>query len=222
MGILFTRLVSADGNPVYPGSILIQAIGAPVSHGGGLVADGTITAQSDVTGFVSQTLLGGRYRIWIGKSDPRSFVMPSADGTFLLEDLLGVDSGYVALNYRYAGVVLQLLNGTTGGWHTIRIAGATVPELRIGLQDEDLTGQNWQWDDTTLHLRNADAAEWQQIYLVGSSPQIAIATTANPVANNARLSAGRLQFRNVTTGLYHTLYITGSGSPSIAIGAGEA
>jgi hypothetical protein len=224
MGTLFTRIVRADGSPAYPTELVIRPVRGPVARGGGVKAAEDLLAVTDVTGFVTQPLLGGDYRIWIGSGDPRTFTMPDDDATHLLEDLLGGPAGSLALNYRYQGSVLQLINGTTGFWHTVRIAGDPTPQITIGLPDTDITTQNYSWEMGAFYLWNASADEWQQIYVTGSpTPQLAVAGSGDPVDANARINAGRLQIRNVTTSQYHTIFVTGAGPAyTLAIGSGEA
>lgn len=222
MGTLFTRLMYADGSVAFPARLIIRPVRGPVSRGGGMVLADDIVVPADNTGYVRTGLLPGRYRVWVGDSDPRTFDMPTGEATHLLEDLLGTTADAAPLNYRYLGLALQILNGTTGQWHTLRIAGTT-PQVTLSAPDGDLESQNYLWETIGLVLHNDDAGEWQQIYVSGvSTPQLAVALHANPVSDNARVQGGRLQFLNVDTGLYHTIYVTGTGPTyTIAIGAGE-
>lgn len=220
MATLFTRIVDNAGNGIPGHSLRLRRRWGVSGRVGATTSIEDVVAITDATGFVTQSILGGEYRIWIGAAEARRIVIPDDDGTYLLQDLLGGTTGTVALTYRYQDTELQILNGTTGAWHGFRVSGEAGEEV-ISIDEIGTATANYQWEAGTLFLRNADTDVWHAIYLTGAVPQFALGADGELVTANARTTAGKLQIRNVTTGQYHTIYLTGSGS-SWVIAAGEA
>lgn len=219
MATLFTRIVDNAGNGIPGQPIRLRRRWGISGRAGGVTADGDLILTTDPNGFVSAFVLSGEYRVWIGTAEPRKVTIPEADGTYLLQELLGL-VGTTPLTYRYSGDELQILNGTTGAWHGFRITGAA-DAMTISIDEVDGATPNYKWEAGTLFIRNADTSSWHAIHLTGSVPQIALGADGELITANARLAAGVLQLKNLTTGQYHTIYLTGAAS-SWAIAAGEA
>jgi hypothetical protein len=220
MATLFTRIVDNAGNGIPGHSLRLRRRWGVSGRVGATTSIEDVVATTDATGFVTQSMLGGEYRIWIGASEARRIVIPDDDGTYLLEDLLGVTGGAAALTYRYQDTELQILNGTTGAWHGFRVTGEEGEEV-ISIDEVVGATNNYKWKDGTLLIRNADTEAWHAIHLTGATPQFALAADGELLSANARMNAGKLQLLNITTNLYHSIYLTGSAS-SWVIAAGEA
>jgi hypothetical protein len=221
MATLFTRVMDNAGNGMVGVVVLVRRRWGISGRTDGVTADAGLYLVTDHNGFASGVVLGGEYRVWVGlNTDPRRIVVPDDDGTYLLQDLIGVTGGTANLTYRYQESSLQVLNGSTGAWHGFRVSGAEGEEV-ISIDEIGTATANYKWEAGTLFLRNADTNAWHAIYLTGAVPQFALGADGEMVTANARTTAGKLQIRNVTTGEYHTIYLTGSGS-SWVIAAGEA
>jgi hypothetical protein len=219
MATLFTRILDNGGNGI-PGHVIrLRRRWGISGRAGGVTAEGDLILTTDANGFVSAFVLSGEYRVWVGSAEPRKAVIPDAEGTYLLQELLGL-VGSTPLTYRYSGDELQILNGTTGAWHGFRITGSA-GAMTISIDEVGGTTPNYKWEAGTLFIRNTQTSSWHAIHLTGSVPQIALGADGELITANARLAAGVLQLKNLTTGLYHTIYLTGAAS-SWAIAAGEA
>jgi len=124
------------------------------------------------------------------------------------------------VNYSYSAGQLRLINSTTGNFHLVALAGASVPQFAVLATDSTWTTANYQWSGTQFSLWNYAAAEWQQVYIVGADGMELAIFPSDPIDSNARVSGGKLQLLNVTTGNYHTIFLTGS-TPTLAFGPGE-
>jgi hypothetical protein len=220
MATIFTRILDNGGNGI-PGHVIrLRRRWGVSGRVGAVTASGDILAVTDSTGFVTQSILGGEYRIWIGDAEPRRIVVPEDDGTYLLEDLIGVTGGVANLTYRYQDAELQVLNGTTGGWHGFRVTGDEGEEV-VAIDPVVGVTANYKWEGGTLLISNAGTNAWHAIHLTGATPQFALGADGELLSGNARITAGKLQLLNVTTDLYHSIYLTGAAS-SWVIAAGDA
>ena len=218
MATLFTHIVDNGAHGI-PGAVLrLRRRWGLSGRSGGVTSDADLMMVTDANGFVSGVVLGGEYRIWIGAAEARRIVIPDDDGTYLLQELLGL-VGTAPLTYRYQGDELQILNGTTGAWHGFRITGAS-GSMTISIDEVGTATPNYKWEAGTLFIQNAETASWHAIHLTGSVPQIALGADGEWITANARTTAGKLQLKNLTTGQYHTIYLTGTES-SWAIAASE-
>lgn len=87
---------------------------------------------------------------------------------------------------------LQFYNPITESWYTLFVTG-TVGAETLAIGEADVS--------------NADMCGYME---------------TNPSGGSWRVSNGNLQFYNPTTGLWHTLFVTGmAGIESLTIGAGE-
>lgn len=224
MATLFTRLVDDTGAGVDGGVIVLRRRWAPQARIGAVTIDSEITITADANGFLSTPLLGGVFRCWIPGADPRLITVPDDDGTYLLEDLLGVTGGSTPLTYRYrtgsdGDDLLEVLNGTDGTFHAFRIRGAET--MQIAIDESTAQVGNYRWQANCLQIWNPDTETWHAVYLTGATPQFVVGAAAELYEANARILAGKLQLRNATTDLYHSIYLTGTPS-SWVIAAGEA
>ncbi len=224
MATLFTRIVDDTGAPVPGGIVVFQRRWSPQARVGAVTVSSRITVTADAAGFISTALLGGEFRVWLPGNDPRKIIVPDDDGTYLLEDLLGVTGNQTALTYRYRRDVsgediLEILNGTTGALRGFRITGTS--PLQISLDADPSADANYKWDAGTLLIRNTESSTWHAFYLTGASPQFAIGEAGVLYSANARHKDGKLQLRNATTGLYHSIYLTGTPDTWV-IATGEA
>ena len=220
MATLFTRILDNGGNGIPGRSLRLRRRWGNSGRVGGVTSTDDVVAITAATGFVTQSMLGGEYRIWIGDGEPRRIVIPDDDGTYLLEDLIGVTGGVANLTYRYQDTELQVLNGTTGAWHGFRVTGDEGEEV-VAIDPVVGVTANYKWEGGTLLIRNAGTDAWHAIHLTGATPQFALGADGELLSGNARTTAGKLQLRNVSTDLYHSIYLTGSAS-SWVIAAGEA
>lgn len=220
MATLFTRIIDDTGSGVSGATITLRRRWSPQARVGAVTngADTVLTADSN--GFITSPIVGGVFRVWIASHrEPRLITIPDDDGTYLLEDLLGVTGGTAALTYRYNASVLELLNGTTGVFHPISIA--TLDGLTLVASTSGDTDPNFRWVGNCLQILHTADETWHPVWIQGASPQIAIGAAGEVVSPSARISGGKLQLRNITTDLYHTIYLTGT-ALTWAIAAGEA
>lgn len=224
MSTVFTRIVDDTGVGVSGGQVVFRRRWSPQARVGAVTVTSDITVTADVNGFISTALLGGQYRVTLPGADPRLITVPDDDGTYLLEELLGVTGNVTPLTYRYramdeGGAVLEVINGSTGVFYGFRITGAD--ELQLQVDDEESDVANYRWEAGCLQIWNGDTETWHALYLSGAVPQFVIGEAGELYSANARDSGGKLQIRNSTTGLYHSIYLTGT-PPTWAIAAGEA
>ena len=221
MATLFTRIISDTGSGVSGASLSLRRRWSPQARVGAVTTGEDILLTADANGFVSSPIVGGVFRVWIGgMRDPKLITVPDDDGTYLLEDLLGITGGTAALTYRYNGHCLQILNGTSGEFLGFRLRGeAEAMQLALD-QGEDLTA-NYKWEGGSLQIWNPDTEEWHAVWLSGATPQFVFGEAGELATGMARMSAGKLQMKNETTSLWHSIYATGS-TPTWVISAGAA
>lgn len=224
MATIFTRLVSNAGVGVAGAQLVLRRRWRPQARIGAVTVGSDITITADASGFLTSTILGGIYRCWIPGADPRLLVVPDDDGTYLLEDLMGVTGGATSLTYRYrTGLdgddLLELLNGTTGEFSGFTVRGAV--ELQLAIDEDGSQIANYRWVAGCLQIWNPDTETWHALYLTGAGPQFVIGAAGELYAGNARISAAKLQLVNATTDLYHSIYLTGTPATWVIAG-GEA
>lgn len=221
MATLFTRIVDDTGAGVAGAMLVLRRRWTPQARVGAVTNGDDVTITADVNGFVTSPIVGGVFRVWIGgMRDPKLITVPDDDGTYLLEDLLGVTGGTAALTYRYYQDCIQILNGTTGDFLGFRLRGEA-EAMQLALDEgEDLTA-NYKWEGGSLQIWNADTEEWHAVWLSGASPQFVFGEAGELASGMARVSAGKLQLKNSTTSLWHSIYASGS-TPTWVISAGAA
>lgn len=224
MSTVFTRIVDDTGAGVSGGQVVFRRRWSPQARVGAVTVTSDITVTADATGFITTALLGGEFRVWLPGADPRVITVPDDDGTYLLEDLLGVTGNVTPLTYRYRTAtsgdnLLEVINASNGVYYGFRITGAE--ELQIQIDEEESGVANYRWEAGCLQIWHPDGETWHALYLTGGSPQFVIGDEGELYSANARHSGGKLQLRNSTTGLYHSVYLTGT-PPTWAIAAGEA
>jgi hypothetical protein len=97
------------------------------------------------------------------------------------------------------------------------------------------SGGNYQYNAGKFQLKNLDTGLFHTVWVVGQpnaeqlqtdqpgEGPIVVTGLVPQAGNNYRLKAGNLQFRNLDTGLYHTLHIVGApGFEMTQIATGEA
>lgn len=221
MATLFTRIIDETGSGVSGATVILRRRWSPQARVGAVTKGTDLTLTADVNGFITSPIIGGVFRVWIGSHrEPRLITVPDDDGTYLLEDLLGVTGGTAALTYRYYQDCLQTLNGTTGEFLGFRLRGSGVA-MQLALDEgEDLTA-NFKWEGGSLQIWNADTEEWHAVWLSGASPQFTFGEAGELATGMARVNAGKLQLKNSTTSLWHSIYATGA-TPTWVISAGAA
>ena len=219
MASIFTRLVDDAGNGVPGAKLTFRRRWSPLAARSAITVKTDVSVTADASGFCSVGLLGGKYRVWIPGWDAVIVTIPDDDGSYLLQDLLGVDGVWVPLNYRYIGGQLQIINADDGSWLVPCIVGAAdAPALAI---NQGNLSPNYRWVGTTMQWINADAATWHAPWIEGTdNPRIALGAAGVSSDDNARINGGRLQLINRTTGQWHTIFLTGS-APVWAVGPGE-
>lgn len=221
MATLFTRIIDETGVGVSGAIVTLRRRWSPQARVGAVTNGAELAVTSDTNGFITTPIVGGVFRVWIGSHrEPRLITVPDDDGTYLLEDLLGVTGGTAALTYRYHLDCLQILNGTTGEFLGFRLRGEA-EAMQLALDEgEDLTA-NYKWEGGSLQIWNADTEEWHAVWLSGASPQFTFGAAGELASGMARVSAGKLQLKNSTTSLWHSIYASGS-TPTWVISAGAA
>lgn len=221
MATLFTRIIDDTGSGVSGATITLRRRWSPQARVGAVTAGEDILVTADTNGFVTSPIVGGVFRVWIGgMRDPKLITVPDDDGTYLLEDLLGITGGTAALTYRYYQDCLQILNGTTGEFLGFRLRGSGA-EMQLALDEgEDLTA-NYRWEDGCLQIWNADTGDWHAVWLSGATPQITFGAPGELASGMARVSGGKLQLKSSTTSLWHSIYASGT-PPTWVISAGSA
>ena len=221
MATLFTRIVDDTGAGVAGATVTLRRRWSPQARVGAVTKGSDVLVTADVNGFVTTPIIGGVFRVWIGSHrEPRLITVPDDDGTYLLEDLLGVTGGTAALTYRYYQDCIQILNGTTGEFLGFRLRGEA-EAMQLALDEgEDLTA-NYKWEGGSLQIWNADTEEWHAVWLSGASPQFVFGEAGVAATSTARISGGLLQIKNTTTSLWHSIYASGS-PPTWVISAGTA
>jgi hypothetical protein len=219
MATLFTRLIHDSGEGSAFGIVRFRRRWSGQVRIGAITDRSEIVVTADGNGFISVPLLGGDYRVWFGGSRPRLITIPDDDGTYLIEDLLDVTGGETPLTYRYRGAALELLNGTTGAFHGIRVIGTTTPQVSIDPVGDPVA--NYRWRQGALEFRNADLPGWHAIYLTGAGPDLLIHPADTLLSGHARTRSGRLELLNTTSNLFQPIYLSGA-SPGFVFGSGAA
>lgn len=221
MATLFTRIIDDTGSGVSGATLSLRRRWSPQARVGAVTTGEDLLLTADTNGFISSPIIGGVFRVWIGgMRDPKLITVPDDDGSYLLEDLLGITGGTAALTYRYYQDCIQILNGTTGEFLGFRLRGEAA-EMQLALDEgEDLTA-NYRWEGGSLQIWNADTEEWHAVWLSGASPQFTFGTAGELASGMARVSGGKLQLKNSTTSLWHSIYASGS-TPTWVISAGAA
>lgn len=226
MATVFDNIVNPDTTP-FIGKVGFRMTPAPRFRLTDVATQADVLVAASTGGFISTALVGGTYTVFVGSSLPFTIRVPANDSAYVLRDLredrysdgtfapVPADAGLVGYNYRFSNGVLQILNATTGRWHAIWLA--EVPEvgsvLTIGPENnpgEDIVSRV---EGTSFQIRNVDTGDYQSIYVTGADPDftIAVSDPMTPQSDNYRYSNQRLQFLNPDTGLWHTIYIYGSG-----------
>lgn len=213
-------------------TVIIDTLGAPAAAESlGLIGATRVTLKADASGSITADLLPGLYEMrWqIGtRESVWTFAVPSTGGPYLIRHLGAgsVESGQ-RQGWRFAGInaaLIQFRNASNGAWHTPFVSGAS-PQFAVGAADNQADGPNWKEEGTTWWLINTVGGSWHALSVSGSdsAPVLDIGAAGVAVANNHRLKNGRHQFRNTSTGHYHSLFITGApGAETYALGPGEA
>jgi hypothetical protein len=204
---------------------------APYFKSDYVVPDDDVVLETDASGFFSQELASGYYWVWIANSRPFSIFVPDTDLTYLLNDLRTGGSGLATSlqlggsgdNYRFTDGVLELINGTDGGWHPIWIIGIdSAYSVAIGDETSGIE-DNHRVVLSSLQLLHWGDGTWHALWVTGSDPAFTEAIGGAGVTTaNYRVSGGRLQFKNLGDGNYHTMYVVGAAGEQLAIGPGEA
>lgn len=221
MATLFTRIIDDTGSGVAGAKIALRRRWKQQARVGAVTDGRDVILTADTNGFVTSPIVGGLFRVWISPlTEPRLINIPDDDGTYLLEDLLGITGATAALTYRYYQDCIQILNGTTGEFLGFRLRGEAA-EMQLALDEgEDLTA-NYKWEGGSLQIWNADTEEWHAVWLSGASPQFTFGTAGELASGMARVSGGKLQLKSSTTSLWHSIYASGS-TPIWVISAGAA
>lgn len=176
------------------------------------------TTTAAGTGFFRVTLTPGKHYLWVGASRRIAIVVPEAPGENLLQDLLGVDGIAPELpgNFRTSNGVRQLINSTTGGFHTVAVTGAD-SEIRFAFATAGvgITQPNFRYREGMLELAHAsiDVGTWHAPILQNGSVLLAD-DGATPVVND-RVSGGLWQLRDIVTGGYRSWWISGAAGQEI-------
>jgi len=220
MWSVFGIIWGSDGNPAGGVPLLFRpAEGRPRPM---VMAVATRTdvkaATAAGTGFFYVTLTPGKHYFWVGASRRCAIVVPDEPGEYLLQDLLGVVGipPEMPVNFRLHNGVRQILNSTTGGWHTIAVIGAP-QELRWGFAaagdaDPD-TPPNFRYRAGMVELAHYDLGTWHAPILQSGSLYVA-PNMQTPVAND-RVIGGLWQLRDLTSGAYRSWWISGAAGEEI-------
>jgi hypothetical protein len=234
---VFDTILKPDATP-FTGRVSFRMIPSPRFRIADTVTNATITVEATAAGFISTTLVGGRYAVFVGTSQPFEITVPATDYTYMLHDLrtdyygdgtfspVPTDSGLIGGNYKLTDGVLQILNVTTGRWHAIWLSETPDPSTpTIGPEQNPGATVLHRVDGTSFQFKNVDTGNWQSVYITGETDEetLNVSDYLLPLSDNYRYENQRLQLYNTDTGLWHTIYVTGSGvSLAIAIAEGIA
>jgi hypothetical protein len=162
--------------------------------------------------------------VWIGAHRPLVILVPAAEGTYLLKDLVRGGHGLPTTdlvtgdNYLIRDTSLLLLNASTGTWHPIWWSTITGDnQFAIGETGATYPG-NYRISDTSLQLLHADTEAWHAPG-VTEAFQLFQGPADEPLAGNYRVRDRMLQILNLDTGDWHTIYLYGAlAAPQLAIG----
>ncbi len=205
------------------------AIRPETSRPAAMGADVSGRAQLDVTcdsaGFFAQTLLRGSYYLWVGASRRSAIYVPDSPDYILLADLFAGATGAVingGANWRLQDAERQLLNATTGNWHTPFIDDVSAQkELAWGAAGVSSATPNFRYRSGMLELFCEETNTWHAPYLDNGVLTLA-ADGSSPVIND-RFITGNWQLKDVTTGLWRSWYLYGAaGEEAAAFGPEES
>lgn len=197
----------------------------PAAMGADVSGRGQLDVTCDTAGFFSQPLISGSYYLWVGASRRSSIYVPASPDYILLADLFAGATGAVingGANWRLQDAERQLLNATTGTWHTpfIDDVGGQ-KELAWGAAGVSSATPNFRYRSGMLELYCADTNTWHAPYLDGGV--LTIAEDGSSPVENDRFIAGTWQLKDVTTGLWRSWYLYGNtGEEMAAFGPEEA
>lgn len=220
---VFGIVYQADGNPLASAALFFTPASRRTRTSvGGLVGTGTVEMDTNGQGFFTGTLMPGRYFLRIGDSDAIPLVVPSTAGTYVIQDLLGVSGGTVSagVNYRDIGSQRQLLS-SNGAWYlpSVTVSGSAVA-YAYALGSDSGGSANYQFRSGMFELAGSDS-QFRAPFVTGSSsaPAFALAAVGATAFTNTRISSGKFQLYNSTTGLWHTWFLNGIAG---ALGPAEA
>lgn len=158
----------------------------PASVDGDLVTAVAVQGTTNSSGELSITLQAGGYLVQVDRSTKDRFYIAVPDGTGPIDisELIVTEPIYIPAEdsgVRVLAGYLQLLNPTTGLWHTLSVSGAA------GLEQ--------------LQLAPGVAA---------SEAQVSLITYVPDASSYVRVNAGFLQLRNPDTDLWHNLWPAGA------------
>jgi hypothetical protein len=210
---VFGLVFGPDGNPSASSALLFTpSTRRPRTSQGGLIGSGSVEMNTNGQGFFTGTLMPGRYYLRVDDGDPIPLVVPSTAGTYVIQDLLGVSGGTVTagVNYRDIGAQRQLLS-SNGAWYVPSVTvsgGAAAISYALG---SDAGGTvNYRFRSSMYELAGTDS-QYRAPYVTGtaSAPALALAAVGATAFANSRVSAGKFQLNNPTTGTWHTWFLNG-------------
>lgn len=227
MATLFGTILRPDLTP-YVGRVGLFPIRRdPTGHGLYTIAWAAVQVETNPSGFFTTPLAAGEYWIYIGNSLRRHIRLRDDSRYYLLQDLLADGAwGIAPQNYRETPGGMQFLNGTTGEFHAVALAGdAEAVAWRIYALGDVLDPDTYKVVTGTAFFRVDQDGPWHAPYLSGPADDPAMLfgpADAQVTGGNFRIQGGRWQLRNVTTGQHHSFFLLGSNTdPTWAIGPGE-
>lgn len=231
-------MATVFGTVIFPDRAAFQGrvgflpfLGAPVSTGAASVAFGPIVAQCGASGFFSAEIVAGRYWVHVGQALRRLITVADDGKAYLLQDLFGgTPTGIAPQNFRFVTEGIQFIHATTGQFHSLGIVDE--PEAlnwAVYPSGEVLTPGSYKTVGTTAFFRaiksDGSTGGWHAPFLTGTAeaPVMNFAGEDEEITGgNFNLSATRWQIRNVETGQFHTLFVTGDpGAETWALGPAE-
>ncbi|MCW5556608.1 MAG: hypothetical protein KIT22_02000 [Verrucomicrobiae bacterium] len=226
MAYLFGTIRTPD-RAAFEGRVGLMPVSmAPVGHGMETVGWAPVLVATNEDGFFTVQIAAGDYWLHIGNALRRLITLPDDTRYYLLQDLLGDGVwGVLPQNYRETPGGMQFINGTTGAYHALALAG-TEEEVgwRIYAAREVLPPDSYKVVTGTAFFRVSPSGGWHAPFLTGpgDNPVMSFAEADEQIeGGNFRISGGLWQFRNITTGQFHTFFLIGAvGEESWAIGPG--
>lgn len=187
----------------------------------GVVTRGDVITTTTVgSGFFRVTLTPGKHYLWIGSSRRVAIEIPETPGEYLLPDLLGVTSvpPEQPANFRESNGVRQLINATTGGWHTVAVTGAfDAYRTAFAADGPGITGPNFRYRDGMVELAHFDLGTWHAPIL--QSGNFFLVPDGSTGVANDRVNGGLWHLRDIVTGAYRSWWITGApGAETLSFG----
>lgn len=137
-------------------------------------------------------------------------------------------------SYRVKGTTFEIFNADTGKWHAMFLVGANGEQRPVfgagdaTAADADAAmmsatgGASWRCPSGLFELFDGDTAKYHALWVVGAAGEerlMALNSDAGAAGSsvamglsgtNYRVSGGLWQFKNMDTGLYHTLKAIGA------------